>query len=156
MKLEEILEKYKKLNVQLLYEEAKELLSLISDNELLKLFDSNPEIFSRLSSMKEDNMIGFEKEIKDAIKLFSNLLENKGLSKDEYNAMTKDEIADYMNNLLLKENKDIYNIIKLIEDDLRNTASKNNSSESRERIGTAIETDKVLKKVMAESKKRNY
>ena len=156
MKLEEILEKYKKLNVQLLYEEAKELLSLISDNELLKLFDSNPEIFSRLSPMKEDNMIGFEKEIKDAIKLFSNLLENKGLSKDEYNAMTKDEIADYMNNLLLKENKDIYNIIKLIEDDLRNTASKNNSSESRERIGTAIETDKVLKKVMAESKKRNY
>ena len=70
--------------------------------------------------------------------------------------MTKDEIADYMNNLLLKENKDIYNIIKLIEDDLRNTASKNNSSKSRERIGTAIETDKVLKKVMAESKKRNY
>lgn len=156
MKLEEILEKYKKLNVQLLYEEAKELLSLISDNELLKLFDSNPEIFSRLSQMNEGNMVGFEKEIKDAIKLFSNLLENKGLSKDEYNAMTKDEIADYMNNLLLKENKDIYNIIKLIEDDLRNTASKNNSSNSRERIGTAIETDKVLKKVMAESKKRNY
>jgi hypothetical protein len=131
-------------------------LSLISDNELLKLFDSNPEIFSRLSSMNEDNMIGFEKEIKDAIKLFSNLLENKGLSKDEYNAMTKDEIDDYMNNLLLKENKDIYNIIKLIEDDLRNTASKNNSSNSRERIGTAIETDKILKKVRAESKKRNY
>ena len=102
------------------------------NNELLKLFDSNPEIFSRLSSMKEDNMIGFEKEIKDAIKLFSNLLENKGLSKDEYNAMTKDEIADYMNNLLLKENKDIYNIIKLIKDDLRNTTSKNNSSKPRE------------------------
>ena len=97
--MNDILLKYQKLEAKLKYEEAQELLSLISDDELYELFMKYPEVFQNVSAIKIETAYKNIKDIEDAINIFINHINSRNLTREEYDAMTKDDILDYFGNL---------------------------------------------------------
>lgn len=113
--LESILLKYDQEVSKLLYFKAVDLMNLISDIELYKLYQDFPEQFAEVSKMKsiEDVM-----EIKDTvykvIEILTNYLNNRGLTEEEFEEMDKQEFIDYIGNVLWE--KDLsYEDVKFLE-----------------------------------------
>lgn len=113
--MNDILLKYQKLEAKLKYEEAQELLSLISDDELYELFMKYPEVFQNVSDIKIETAYKNIKDIEDAINIFINHINSRNLTREEYDAMTKDDILDYFGNLFKKTNADILDTINGLE-----------------------------------------
>ena len=113
--MNDILLKYQKLEAKLKYEEAQELLSLISDDELYELFIKYPEVFQNVSAIKIETAYKNIKDIEDAINIFINHINSRNLTREEYDAMTKDDILDYFGNLFKETNADILDTINGLE-----------------------------------------
>ena len=113
--MNDILLKYQKLEAKLKYEEAQELLSLISDDELYELFMKYPEVFQNVSTIKIETAYKNIKDIEDAINIFINHINSRNLTREEYDAMTKDDILDYFGNLFKETNADILDTINGLE-----------------------------------------
>ena len=111
MSLENILLKYQKLEAKLKYEKAQEILSLISDEELCELFTKYPAVFQKLSGMPSEDAYKNLDDIEKATEIFINQVKSKGLTRDEYNIMTKDDIIEYFGKLFKRDNFDIFDII---------------------------------------------
>lgn len=113
--LETILDKYDKLEANLKYEKAAELLELISDDNVSNMYLKYPELFSTLSKMPADMAYSYVKYIDEAINIFIDEIKKQGLSREEFSAMTTDEIVEYLVKLYKKNNIDLYPIIKNLE-----------------------------------------
>ena len=108
----EIEQKYKKLQSQLKYEEAQELMQFLDDKELEDLYIKHNNVFTKLQVKKED-AYKVESYIDQAISIFKEYLNKRGISKEEYNVMNSDELVTYITKLISKD--DLYDIIKQLE-----------------------------------------
>ena len=108
----EIEQKYKKLQAQLKYEEAQELMQFLDDKELEDLYIKHNNVFTKLQVKKED-AYKVESYIDQAISIFKEFLNKRGISKEEYNVMNSDELVTYITKLISKD--DLYDIIKQLE-----------------------------------------
>lgn len=108
----EIEQKYKKLQSQLKYEEAQELMQFLDDKELEDLYIKYNNVFTKLQVKKED-AYKVESYIDQAISIFKEHLNKRGISKEEYNVMNSDELVTYITKLISKD--DLYDIIKQLE-----------------------------------------
>lgn len=108
----EIEQKYKKLQSQLKYEEAQELMQFLDDKELEDLYIKYNNVFTKLQVKKED-AYKVESYIDQAISIFKEYLNKRGISKEEYNVMNSDELVTYITKLISKD--DLYDIIKQLE-----------------------------------------
>ena len=114
-------EKLKQVKAILLYEEAKELCDLISDKKLSYVINKYPKLFACISSMNEDNCWENPGCIVEAIALFRDIVDSDGLTQEEYKDMTVDDRLDYIRDIIVRNDIDIYNIIKDLESyDTRN------------------------------------
>ena len=102
----------------MLFKHARELMEMITDEELVKIYSQNPGIFSELSQETEYK----EEYISEAISIFVEYLRNKGLSKDEFEVMTFDDVMGYVSNILSNmSSSSLYEFIKELENDRRNS-----------------------------------
>ena len=108
----EIEQKYKKLQAQLKYEEAQELMQFLDDKELEDLYIKHNNVFTKLQVKKED-AYKVESYIDQAISIFKEHLNKRGISKEEYNVMNSDELVTYITKLISRD--DLYDIIKQLE-----------------------------------------
>ena len=113
--MDKIKNKFKSKFGELLYEYANELLSMLDDTEVLDLYEKNNKIFSTLSSMKKDEIVNDHDLLKLAINTLEAYLQNRGLSKYEYNKMDAEEIGLYIINLIGHE--ETYDLIKELENE---------------------------------------
>ena len=130
MSLENILLKYQKLEAKLKYKKAQEILSLISDEELCELFTKYPAVFQKLSGMPSEDAYKNLDDIEKATEIFINQVKSKGLTRDEYNIMTKDDIIEYFGKLFKRDNFDIFDIIKALENHLNKIVNDSRDKES--------------------------
>lgn len=113
-----ILNKYDGLEAQVLYNKAVELLQLISDEELEEIFAKHPALFSKITNthLTHEQLLNDKQAIKDAIDVFIETIESRNLSKDEFEAMTLDDIKDYLNSLIKSKKPRLLEIINNLED----------------------------------------
>lgn len=114
-KLEEIQKKYNDKVVDVLYEEAQELLTLIDDQELYTIYSRYPEVFNKLSSLTRKEYAQYPELVEKAVKIFVEFIRNKYLTKEAYDAMTRDDIIDYLDKIIKKKTPELYNWIKMLE-----------------------------------------
>lgn len=128
MQLKSILDKYDVIEAQVLYNKAVELLQLISDEELEEIFTKHPALFSKITNvhLSHEQLLRDKQSIKDAIDVFIETIESRNLTKDEFDAMTLDDIKNYMNSIITTKLPCLHRIINELEDkanDSRNQAN---------------------------------
>lgn len=113
--LESILLKYDQEVSKLLYYKAVDLMNLISDIELYKLYQDFPEQFAEVSKMKSiEDVMEIKDTVYEVIKILTNYLDNRGLTEEEFEEMDKQEFIDYIGNVLWE--KDLsYEDVKFLE-----------------------------------------
>lgn len=119
--LESILLKYDQEVSKLLYYKAVDLMNLISDIELYKLYQDFPEQFAEVSKMKSiEDVMEIKDTVYEVIEILTNYLNNRGLTEEEFEEMDKQEFIDYIGNVLWE--KDLsYEDVKFLENyDSRN------------------------------------
>lgn len=123
MDLKNILSKYDKLEADLLYNKAVGLFNLVTDSEIENLLKCAPEnnILLNLSNkpvneIKQDKIL-----LQDAIDLFIRTIESRKLTEDEFNAMTLDDIKEYMNKLITDKRTILLGVVNRLEDIYRNS-----------------------------------
>lgn len=128
MQLKSILDKYDVIEAQVLYNKAVELLQLISDEELEEIFTKYPALFSKITSvhLTHEQLLRDKQSIKDAIDVFIETIESRNLTKDEFDAMTLDDIKDYMNSIITTKLPCLHRIINELEDKVNDSRNKAN------------------------------
>lgn len=113
--LESILLKYDQEVSKLLYYKAVDLMNLISDIELYKLYQDFPEQFAEVSKMKSiEDVMEIKDTVYEVIEILTNYLNNRGLTEEEFEEMDKQEFIDYIGNVLWE--KDLsYEDVKFLE-----------------------------------------
>lgn len=113
--LESILLKYDQEVSKLLYFKAVDLMNLISDIELYKLYQDFPEQFAEVSKMKSiEDVQKIKDTVYEVIKILTDYLNNRGLTEEEFEEMDKQEFIDYIGNVLWE--KDLsYEDVKFLE-----------------------------------------
>lgn len=113
--LESILLKYDQEVSKLLYYKAVDLMNLISDIELYKLYQDFPEQFAEVSKMKSiEDVQKIKDTVCEVIKILTDYLNNRGLTEEEFEDMDKQEFIDYIGNVLWE--KDLsYEDVKFLE-----------------------------------------
>lgn len=113
--LESILLKYDQEVSKLLYFKAVDLMNLISDIELYKLYQDFPEQFAEVSKMKSiEDVMEIKDTVYEVIEILTNYLNNRGLTEEEFEEMDKQEFIDYIGNVLWE--KDLsYEDVKFLE-----------------------------------------
>lgn len=117
MQLKAILDKYDAVEAQMLYNKAVELLQLISDKELEEIFTKYSTLFSKITSvhLTHEQLLKDKQAIKDAIDVFIETIESRNLSRDEFDAMTLDDVKDYLNSIITNKIPSLHRIINELE-----------------------------------------
>lgn len=123
MQLKDILNKYDIVEAQVLYNKAVELLELISNEELEEIFTKYPALFSKLTNVNltHEQLLRDKQAIRDAVDIFIQTIESRNLTKDEFDAMTLDDVKDYMNSIINEKKPCLLRFINELENnDTRN------------------------------------
>lgn len=126
MQLKDILNKYDIVEAQVLYNKAVELLELISNEELEEIFTKYPALFSKLTNVNltHEQLLRDKQAIRDAVDIFIQTIESRNLTKDEFDAMTLDDVKDYMNSIINEKKPCLLRFINELENnDTRNQAN---------------------------------
>lgn len=128
MQLKSILDKYDVIEAQVLYNKAVELLQLISDEELEEIFTKYSALFSKITNvhLTHEQLLRDKQSIKDAIDVFIETIESRNLTKDEFDAMTLDDIKDYMNSIITTKLPCLHRIINELEDKVNDSRNQAN------------------------------
>lgn len=128
MQLKSILDKYDVIEAQVLYNKAVELLQLISDEELEEIFTKYSALFSKIINvhLTHEQLLRDKQSIKDAIDVFIETIESRNLTKDEFDAMTLDDIKDYMNSIITTKLPCLHRIINELEDKVNDSRNQAN------------------------------
>lgn len=116
MQLKDIEDKYKELATKLLYDKTNDVLELISDEELEKLFSEYPEIFQQVTGdVKVVDLLNNFGLLSKVCTLFIDTIKNRKLSKDEFDDMTLDDVKDYLQKLIVTKDDVLYEFIHYLE-----------------------------------------
>lgn len=119
MIVDDILNKYTKLQSELLYDEAVELSNLFSDEEFSNLLTKYPAMFKELSNSNKEALIKRPALLSSAVRTLANELRERNLTIDEYNAMSLDKVKEYISKLVVDKSPLLFNIINTLENDLQ-------------------------------------
>ena len=89
-----------------------------------------PEVFQNVSAIKIETAYKNIKDIEDAINIFINHINSRNLTREEYDAMTKDDILDYFGNLFKETNADILDTINELENNINKRKHDSRDSEN--------------------------
>lgn len=114
-RMESILLKHKQEIAKTLYCKAVDLMNMVSDIELYKLYQDYAEEFAEMSKMQTiEEAYKYEDTIYKIIGILINYLSHRGLTEEEFEEMDKQEFIEYIGNLLWE--KDLsYEDVKFLE-----------------------------------------
>lgn len=118
--IDRINKQYEEKEVKLLYEKAIALMGLLSDEEYEQVITENADVFKLASHPEKGEFYLQDKNnLLQIVNIFTNFIETRGLSQDEYKVMTVDEIKEYIvdliNNIVTFEPNELFTIIKNLE-----------------------------------------
>lgn len=118
--IDRINKQYEEKEVKLLYEKAIALMGLLSDEEYEQVVTENADVFKLASHPEKGEFYLQDKNnLLQIVNIFTNFIETRGLSQDEYKVMTVDEIKEYIvdliNNIVTFEPNELFTIIKNLE-----------------------------------------
>ena len=118
--IDRINKQYEEKEVKLLYEKAIALMGLLSDEEYEQVITENADVFKLASHPEKGEFYLQDKNnLLQIVNIFTNFIETRGLSQDEYKVMTTDEIKEYIvdliNNIVTFEPNELFTIIKNLE-----------------------------------------
>lgn len=116
MQLKEVLDKYDAIEAQMLYDKAVEILSLISNEELEDILRNHAVLFSKISSLPHEQLLSDKEAIRKAIDIFIQTIESRNLTKDEFDAMTLDDVKDYIDSIITIKSPSLLRLINEIEE----------------------------------------
>lgn len=116
MQLKEVLDKYDAIEAQMLYDKAVEILSLISNEELEDILRNHAVLFSKISSLPHEQLLSDKETIRKAIDIFIQTIESRNLTKDEFDAMTLDDVKDYIDSIITIKSPLLLRLINEIEE----------------------------------------
>ena len=116
MQLKEVLDKYDAIEAQMLYDKAVEILSLISNEELEDILRNHAVLFSKISSLPHEQLLSDKETIRKAIDIFIQTIESRNLTKDEFDAMTLDDVKDYIDSIITIKSLSLLRLINEIEE----------------------------------------
>lgn len=116
MQLKEVLDKYDAIEAQMLYDKAVEILSLISNEELEDILRNHAVLFSKISSLPHEQLLSDKETIRKAINIFIQTIESRNLTKDEFDAMTLDDVKDYIDSIITIKSPSLLRLINEIEE----------------------------------------
>lgn len=116
MQLKEVLNKYDAIEAQMLYDKAVEILSLISNEELEDILRNHAVLFSKISSLPHEQLLNDKETIRKAIDIFIQTIESRNLTKDEFDAMTLDDVKDYIDSIITIKSPSLLRLINEIEE----------------------------------------
>lgn len=116
MQLKEVLDKYDAIEAQMLYDKAAEILSLISNEELEDILRNHAVLFSKISSLPHEQLLSDKETIRKAIDIFIQTIESRNLTKDEFDAMTLDDVKDYIDSIITIKSPSLLRLINEIEE----------------------------------------
>lgn len=113
--LESRIKQYNKDIAEVTYDFASDLLDQVADEDVLKLYQDNSDIFSKLSSKSKDEILNNKELLDSAISIIIDYLTNKPITEEEFNEMTLDEIMEYITNLVEDKEISLFDIIQYLE-----------------------------------------
>lgn len=116
MQLKEVLDKYDAIEAQMLYDKAVEILSLISNEELEDILRNHAVLFSKISSLPHEQLLSDKETIRKAIDISIQTIESRNLTKDEFDAMTLDDVKDYIDSIITIKSPSLLRLINEIEE----------------------------------------
>ena len=116
MQLKEVLDKYDAIEAQMLYDKTVEILSLISNEELEDILRNHAVLFSKISSLPHEQLLSDKETIRKAIDIFIQTIESRNLTKDEFDAMTLDDVKDYIDSIITIKSPSLLRLINEIEE----------------------------------------
>lgn len=116
MQLKKVLDKYDAIEAQMLYDKAVEILSLISNEELEDILRNHAVLFSKISNLPHEQLLSNKEIIRKAIDIFIQTIESRNLTKDEFDAMTLDDVKDYIDSIITIKSPSLLRFINEIEE----------------------------------------
>lgn len=113
-KFELVLKEFEGKEIKFLLEKAKALLDLITDEQLLELYTTYPNLFGKLSNISK--LENSKEYIETAIQIFTETLDEERMSLEEFDSLSLDEIKDYVGTLVYSKEDDLLEIINSLED----------------------------------------
>ena len=85
-------------------------------------------MFSKITNvhLTHEQLLRDKQSIKDAIDVFIETIESRNLTKDEFDAMTLDDIKDYMNSIITTKLPSLHRIINELEDKVNDSRNQAN------------------------------
>ena len=110
--IDRINKKFEKKEVELLYDKAVALMSLLSDEEYEQVITDNADIFKLASHPEKGEFYLQDKHnLVQIVDIFSKFIKTKGLSKDE----VKEYMVDVINDITSFEPDELFTIVKNLE-----------------------------------------
>lgn len=78
------------------------------------------QLFSKVTNVTHEQLLRDKQAIKDVIDVFIETIESRNLSKDEFDAMTLDDIKDYLDSIIASKIPSLHRIINELEDKFNN------------------------------------
>lgn len=96
---------------KLLFSLAQDIMKMLTDDELTKIYEKENELFGFLSSQREEDILQRPDLIQGAIDIFVEYLKNKDQSFEEFQEMDISEIKNYISNFIKNKDKKTYEAI---------------------------------------------
>ena len=118
--IDRINKQYEEKEVKLLYEKAVALMNLLSDEEYEQVITDNADIFKLASHPeKGEYYLQDKNNLTQIINIFTDFIETRGLSQEEFKLMTLDEakeyIVDVVNSIVTFDPNELFTLIKNLE-----------------------------------------
>lgn len=96
---------------KMLFSLAQDIMKLLTDEELTKIYEKENELFGLLSSKREEEILQRPDLIQKAIDIFAEYIKNKDQSFEEFQEMEISEIKNYISNFIQNKDKKTYEAI---------------------------------------------
>lgn len=113
--LEKLFESYNRQHVEvynkMLFSLAQDIMKMLTDDELTKIYEKENELFGFLSSQREEEVLQRPDLIQRAIDIFAEYLKNKDLTFEDFQEMEIDEVNNYISNFIKNKDNKTYEAI---------------------------------------------
>lgn len=113
--LEKLFESYNQQHIEIynkmLFSLAQDIMKMLTDDELTKIYEKESELFGFLSSQREEEVLQRPDLIQRAIDIFAEYLKNKDLTFEDFQEMETDEVNNYISNFIKNRDQKTYEAI---------------------------------------------
>ena len=92
---------------------------MLTDDELTKIYEKENELFSFLSSQREEEVLQRPDLIQRAIDIFAEYLKNKDLTFEDFQEMEINEVNNYISTFIKNKDKKTYEAILQLKKSLQ-------------------------------------